>query len=183
MIRSFWKSLYGEVPAEFQSSYPMDESVRRLARATGRSVFSAFTRQRAVGTVKRSRVSLQRAIPFIGNSFKPFFIGRFEERDGRVTLAGRFTLLWLAKALASLWFGFVMLWTALAVGVMAIHGPTDDNWWLPAFGTGMLAAGMGFAWICRWFARNDIEWISNVIRQALSAEPADNGRPGEPRPD
>jgi hypothetical protein len=54
--------------------------------------------QEAVGTVKSSCVSLQRVIPMVGNSFEPFFRGRFVEKTGKVILVGRFTMHWLVKA-------------------------------------------------------------------------------------
>jgi hypothetical protein len=173
MIRWFWNLVYGSVPAEFQSSYGLDQSVRRLADATGRSVFSALTRQRAVGTVKASKVSLQRVIPFIGNSFKFFFIGQFQNRDGRTVLVGRFTMHWFVKAFMSIWFGFIALWTLFAIAALPFH-ISKDNWFAPLFGVGMFAAGIALVWVCRWFSRNDVAWLSNVVSSALDGQPPNN---------
>jgi hypothetical protein len=178
MIRWLWDLVYRAVPAEFESSYGLDESVERLVDATGRSVFSVFARQKAVGTVTLSRVSLQRAIPFTGNSFKPFFIGQFHESGGRVILTGRFTMLVWVKVFMSFWFGFLLLWTALALGAQIIRGP-KDVWWFPMFGVWMLTAGAALVWSGRWFARNDAAWLSNVIKQALSNKPPNNRLKGD----
>lgn len=178
MIRWFWELVYGGVPAEFQSAYGLDESVRRLAEATGRSVFSALTRQRAVGTVRHARVSLQRVIPFTGNSFKPFFIGEFREHNGRVKLVGRFTMHWFAKAFMSVWFGFILLWTLMALVALIFHGP-QENWIFPLFGAGLFVAGVLFILLCKWFSRNDAAWLSNTISKALSSEPPNSRMQGD----
>jgi hypothetical protein len=111
VIRWFIDLLYGAVPAEFESAFDLDQSVRGLASATGRTIFSALLQQRAVGKVSASRVSLQRAIPFVGNSFKPFFIGSFQTSGHRVVLSGRFTTHWWTKAFMSVWFGGCVVWT------------------------------------------------------------------------
>jgi hypothetical protein len=47
-----------------------------------------------------------------GNSFKPFFFGRFEARGDGVYLTGRFTMLGFVKAFMTLWLGGV-----LAIGI------------------------------------------------------------------
>jgi hypothetical protein len=58
--------------------------VTRLQAATRRSAFGVLGQQAAAGPVGESRVRLQRVIPMVGNSFKPFFLGRFEARDDGV---------------------------------------------------------------------------------------------------
>ena len=170
MIRWFSNLVYCSVPAEFPRSYGLDESVRRLADATGRTVFSALTSQRAVGTVTQDKVSLQRAIPFTGNSFKPFFIGRFEKRGDHALLVGRFTMHRWSKVFISIWFGFVAFWIGIVVAAMPFQMSKYD-WWGPLFGIGMFAAGVALVWGCRWLSRNDPVWLSRVISQALDAEP------------
>ena len=167
MIRGAWDLVYGATPAEFESSYGLDESLQRLAAATNRSVFSALTRQGAVGTVRHLRVSLQRVIRMVGNSFKPFFIGEFQQRNGRVVLTGWFTMTWPVKAFMSVWFGFLLLWTALG-GASLVTQVQSDVAWLPLSGVGMIGAGIALVWIGKWFARNDAAWLSNVIQEALS---------------
>jgi len=52
-------------------------------------------------------VSLERAIPFVGNSFKPLFVGKFHRVDGIIMLSGRFTMPWWVKVFMTFWFGSV----------------------------------------------------------------------------
>jgi hypothetical protein len=107
--------LYGSRPAEFVSRYSLQESVEKLRAVTARSVFSSLTRQSAVGTVAEHKVRLQRVIPMVRNSFKPFFFGHFEVRNGQTILVGHFTMHWFVKGFMSFWLGFCLLWTAMAV--------------------------------------------------------------------
>src|SRR5215469_18474481 len=99
---------------EFQSAFGLGESVDRLKAATRRSVFVSMARQAAVGRVSAERVVLQRVIPMFGNSFKPFFVGRFIERDGRVFLVGQFRMLWLVRVFMTFWFGMIALMAVLS---------------------------------------------------------------------
>lgn len=98
-IGDLWR---GSAPVEFESAFGLSESVERLRAATRRSLFSVLAREEAVGTVKETCVSLQRVISMVGNSFKPFYRGRFIERDGHVILTGRFTMMWPVKLFVAL---------------------------------------------------------------------------------
>jgi hypothetical protein len=160
-------------PAEFESSFGLAESVERLRAATRRSVFSALSRQEAVGTVTESRVSLQRVIPMVGNSFKPLYRGRFIDRNGKVILAGRFTMHWLVKVFMVFWFGVIACFTLLATLIMVIHPQGAKVALLPLFGVGMIAAGAGVVLLGKWLARNDTAWLSDVIRSAICARVLD----------
>jgi hypothetical protein len=73
-MRWLFDFLWGSIPAEFESRFGMEESVRKLSGATRRFVF-LVTKQVAVGHVSRDRVSLCRVMPFYGNFF--FFVGKF----------------------------------------------------------------------------------------------------------
>jgi len=156
--------LYGSTNAEFESSFGLEESIERLKKATSRSVFSAFTRQRAIGSVKETRVSLQRVIPFIGNSWKPFFLGRFEIRNGRVILVGRFTTFKFVKIFMSLWLGLCLFSVFVETAIMITQ---HLQWWLPLIGVGMFCCGIALVWIGKWFGRNDAAWLTAVINSAL----------------
>ena len=162
-----FKLLFGANPTNFESAYSLDESVRRLSAATSASAFKVLTSQAAVGRVSRDRVSLQRVIPFVSNSFKPIFVGQFHETAGKVVLAGRFTLHWFTRAFMTFWFGFGMLWTAMATIVLAV-APQPGLWWFPLAGLGVIACGFCIVMLCKWFARNDASWLSKVIQTALS---------------
>ena len=149
----------------------MQESVQRLRSATKRSVFGALTAQAVVGKVSEDRVSLQRVIPFVGNSFKPFFVGHFEPSTSGTRLVGRFTMHWLVKVFNTFWFGFCLLWTVLAIGIVSISS-TSENWYFPVFGFGTLVVGTLMVQVGKWFARNDAAWLTNVITNALSGKSA-----------
>jgi hypothetical protein len=167
MTGRFTRILFGSEPAEFESSYPLGESVRRLDAARG-STLAALRKQVATGTVSESRVVLKRVVPFVRNSFKPYFVGRFEQRTGKVVLVGTFTMHWSVKAFMTLWLGFCALWTMLAASA-TFNVP--EQRFFPLFGLGMLAAGVAFLRLCRWLSRNDPAWLSSHIRHALSSSP------------
>ena len=114
MFGAIAKILYGSDPAEFESFYTVDESVARLNAVRG-SIRASLTKEVATGAVSKSRVVLRRVIPFVGNSFKPHFVGQFEERDGGVVLVGRFTMHWVVKAFMTLWLGGCVAWTLFAL--------------------------------------------------------------------
>ena len=166
MIQTLWAILYGSTPAEFKSDYSLTESIARLRAATRRSVFKALAGPAAVGRVTESSVRLQRVIPMVGNSFKPFFIGRFETRDDGVYLAGKFSMLLFVKAFMTVWFGACLAFTFLpAIVTYRTHGAP---WWFSLGSLGMFGAGLGFVALCKWFARNDVAWLSDVIGSALT---------------
>jgi hypothetical protein len=155
---------------EFQSAFGLAESVGRLKAATRRSVFFAMAREAAVGRVSAQRVVLQRAIPMFGNSFKPFFVGKFIEHDGRVFLVGQFRMLWFVRVFMTFWFGMIALMALLsATGAPA----SSHNRWFSFLGAIVMAtAGLALVTLGKWLSRNDPAWISGVIAGALSAEKA-----------
>ena len=174
-LKRLWQ---GSALVEFESSSGLPDSVERLRAATRRSaIFAALgPQQAAAGTVKESRVSLQRVIPMVGNSFKPFFRGRFIERNGKAVLVGRFTVHPFAKVFMALWFGFAGLASVLAM----LQGQKRAFGLLSGFGL-IIAFGAAFVGLCRWFARNDAAWLSDVICRALGAQTVDQPAPTEMR--
>lgn len=169
MIRNPFNFFYGSIPAEFESKFSLDESIRRLERMTKRTSFGALTSQAAVGRVTERRVILKRSIPFISNSFKPFFVGRLKRTRHGIILEGRFTMHWLIKAFLTYWFGFCLVWTALASYAVLVS-QTAEQWWFPLAGIAMFGMGFCIVQTGKFFSRNDREWLSNVIRSALSSE-------------
>jgi hypothetical protein len=170
MFKSITGFLYGSTSVDFDSAYSVDESVRRLSAATESSSLKALANQAAVGSVTESKVSFQRSIPLIRNSFKPFFVGTFLHRDGGATLSGVFRMHRAVQIFMTFWFGFCLLWTAITtVGTMA-HPQNPPI--LPLFGLGMIVGGVVLVLVGKWFARNDIEWLSGVINKALNADAA-----------
>jgi hypothetical protein len=173
MFRWLWRLLYESTPVEFRSAFGLEESVERLRAATKRSVFSALSETAAVGKVSEKSVRLQRVIPMVGNSFKPFFLGQFESSNGQVLLVGRFTMLPIVKVFMTFWFGFVsltslgfLLGASSTTPVPAVLGPF-----------GMIAGGVAMLAFAKWLARNDVAWLSKLIEGALESP----GAPGATR--
>jgi hypothetical protein len=168
MFRWFVCLLYDSTPAEFLSAYGLAESVDRLSAATKRSVFSALAETTAVGKVSEKIVRLQRVIPMVRNSFKPFFIGHFEVRGDVTVLIGKFTMLPLAKVFMSFWFVMCGLFEgAVLLGGFKPEGPNATFFLLQP----LLMIGGGIALVAagKWFARNDAAWLSELIATALGA--------------
>jgi hypothetical protein len=163
MFRWLWQLLYESTPVEFPSAYGLEESVERLRAATKRSAFSALSETAAVGKVSEKAVRLQRVIPMVGNSFKPFFLGQFQSSNGQVRLIGRFTMLPIVKVFMTFWFVFVSL---TSVGILFGARSTTPA---PAVlvPLGMIAAGVAMLVFAKWLARNDVAWLSGVIEGAL----------------
>ena len=178
MIRWLWNLLYGSAPVEFRSAYDLAESVERLRAATKRSVFSAMGETTAVGKVSEGSVRLQRVIPLVGNSFKPFFIGRFDMHDGKVVLAGEFTMLLIVKVFMTFWLGVVAVFAgAVLLGSFRPEGGSAWFFLLQPFV--MIAGGIAAVAAGKWFARNDVAWLSRVIEGALASPGAVAPSPGE----
>jgi hypothetical protein len=168
MFRWFVCLLYDSTPAEFLSAYGLAESVDRLSAATKRSVFSALGETTAVGKVSEKIVRLQRVIPMVRNSFKPFFIGHFEVRGDVTVLIGKFTMLPLAKVFMSFWFGMCGLFAgAVLLGGFKPEGPNAVFFMLQPFL--MIVGGIALVAAGKWFARNDAAWLSELIVTALGA--------------
>ena len=155
---------------EFASAFPLAKSVDRLKATTRprRFSFSAMAHESAVGRVSAQRVVLQRVTPMFRNSFKPFFIGRFVEREGRVSLVGRFRMLWLVRIFMTFWLGAALV-LPLSIAISSRTSPREREHEL-LMGAIMFTAGVAVVAVCKWLSRNDPAWLSSVIRNALSAE-------------
>lgn len=171
-LKNFW---IGSPPVEFESAFDLAQSVERLRAVTKRSVFSAMSQEAAVGKVTQTRVSLQRVIPMMANSFKPIFVGRFESSGGKVLLRGSFVLRGFTKLSTAVWFGVLVLM------VLSVGTDFGETWWTLTAVIGMAVAGLAIL-IGRWLSRKDPVWLSNVIATALSApvEAAPPPMPGVP---
>ena len=172
MIRWYYDLLYGSTPAEFESDYQLEESVERLAAVVQPRTWFGPAMEAVVGQLRTDDVSLARVIPSIRNSFKPFFIGRFREVEGSVVLRGHFTLHVAVKLLLT----YMLL---LCFFMMTVSMFLDSAGWLlrlTMFITPLpgLTAFVGF---CKWLARSDTQWISQVIRFALTAKPPHSDLP------
>jgi hypothetical protein len=112
--------IYGGIPAEFESDFNIEDSVKRLS-AVAKEFPIRNRRQFAQGEVSKSFVHISRpyslspfAVDFRGG-FEPHFKGEFSEVDGRVTLSGRFTLGTFTKTFATVWFGGILYWEGVVL--------------------------------------------------------------------
>jgi hypothetical protein len=171
-IKHIAERVFRSIPTVFASDFTAQEAVTRLRNSTRRTVFAAFLTECAVGSVSQERVRLQRVIPFVGNSFKPIFVGSFVERNGRTMLEGHFTLFRTTKIFMTVWFAFVLLWTPLAlVAVLSDVGSLrkqPDLLLLPVAGVAFFFVGRVFLRFGWWVSRRDVEFLSAVISGALT---------------
>jgi hypothetical protein len=187
MVIRFYRFLFGNVPVEIPSAFSLQDSVDRLSKATKRSILSALFRQAVVGRVTASEVRFRRVIPLVGNAFKPFFVGRFQESDGHVVLRGTFTMSLFAKVFMSVWLGLALFelvldcldifWASGARTLRSIE-ILPAAYILPVIGAGFLLFGIllvRFGW---WLSRGDMKYMTTVMNQALQAQPL--GPPGVP---
>jgi hypothetical protein len=160
MFRWLGRLLYESTAAEFRSSFSVVESVERLQTATKRSAFSAIGVAAAVGKVSAGSVRLQRVMPMLHNSFKPFFVGRFDSRDGVTWLTGQFGMTMFTKIFMTFWLGMVALFSVgfLLGSLNATASYPRQIVMGPFF---MLIAGFGLVALGKWFARNDVARISS----------------------
>ena len=133
----------------------------------------------AVGRVSEEEVSLQRVIPFFGNSCKPIFKGRFRREVNGIILEGQFTRFLLTKIFMGFWFSFLVVWTLLscvfALGTALMPDKSLSvslTILFPLFGAGMLVGGYLLVHLGGWWSRGDIAYLCGVIAQALNAEQA-----------
>ncbi len=167
MIHWIVQLVFGAHPAQFESRYSVNESVSRLTAAVKPSVFHSLLGENAVGTVTESRVSIQRVIPFVGNAWKPFFIGSFQSADSKSVLIGHFRLSTFTRVAMSLWFGYIALWTVIAAVTVWTNSPSDLL--VVLLGVGMFCAGIALVLTGKWFARNDVAWLTRTISEALGS--------------
>src|SRR5207244_3013187 len=135
---------------EFASDCSLEESIARLQAVVKPSLFQTYFTEAAVGKVTPARVVLWRNIPMVGNAFRYFFVGSFQEKSGRVILTGAFTMHMAVKIAIAFWFGFLGLILALAAGANF----AGDAIFLLFF-VGMLGFGYGMVRVGNWFSRKD----------------------------
>jgi hypothetical protein len=157
--------LYHSQAAKYVSEYPLPESIGRLKEL----VHTGFIPGMGVnGKISEHRVRLYWIIPFVANSFAPIFVGKFETSDGKVILSGSYSMHFAVKAFMTLWLAVTLAVSLIATGILGMSYITSREcsafFLIPCglflFGLVMVQAG-------RWFSRNHIEYIEEVIRKSL----------------
>jgi hypothetical protein len=72
----------------------------------------------------------------------------------------------MVKAFMTFWFGFCALWTLLTL--FAVVAKPSELWFFPFAGLGVPFAGAALVRLGRWFARNDRQYLCEVIENALT---------------
>lgn len=152
-------------PTTFPSVHGLDESVRRLRALTPRRRPKSVIGAVAVGTVSVQRVVLHRSLPYVQNSFKPVFRGRFEESHGGVQLVGRFSMPWSTKLVLVAWFG--LCGSLFVLDFIAFIRTGALRWQDPSAALGLTLAGLLLLGLGKWFARDDVRWLSVFVEGAL----------------
>ena len=158
MVRAIYDPHFGTSKVEFESDYPLTETIQRLQNATKGG------RPAILGTVAETYVSIRRADPPVRRDFRPWFFGKFHEEDGRVVLRGRFSMHDGARIFMALWLAGCAL-ALLRTTFSAVDGLAEP--WLPLIPLAMMLAGSGGMWLGRRATQRDPEWISDVIWGAL----------------
>jgi hypothetical protein len=176
-VRHLNNYVFHNIPVDISSAYSLQESVRRLSDVTKRNLFAAmFSFSPVVGRVTAAKVRLTRARLFIPGIFGPVFIGKFVERDGRVTLLGRFTLSLLGRIVVSYMLWFMIIWEAFvtftALGVLLelirTHAWTSASAaiFFPFAGIAFLVM---FIQMVRFgWSESKVEFLTGMMTQALS---------------
>ena len=165
MISRFFNLLYGSTSVQFESQYPLDESVSRLAGKVKPATLFNFSEQCAVGTVTEKRVSICRKIPFVRNSWKPCFVGAFELDGDKTILKGQFGFSSSTKISMSFYFGIIILWTMFAAVSVASESLTDL--YFPLAGVALFGVATAGMISGKRSARKDVDWLSTRISDAL----------------
>jgi hypothetical protein len=158
--------LYGSEEFKLVFDVPIDTAIERLNSNVNKTSFSRIKSERMVGSVNRQSVKIQRVIPRVQNSFKPFLVGSFSEEGNKTVISGVFRFNLFVQAFMTFWFGFIFLWVVLA-SVAAFLKPSEA-WFFPLFGVLMFCFAIGLMKLGKWFSRNDKKWLKEYISDAIN---------------
>jgi hypothetical protein len=175
MPRTFIEILCGTEPLAFVSDFGLYDSVRRLAAEVkppliGLQPVVSFKTTAVVGQVAEEYVSLWCERLFLGNGFKPRFIGRFQIFDNRVILIGKMIGM---NGLVHLWVGGGLamgLFFTLVSSLELIRGAGANDpalWVMPFAGILPPLFTLGTARLGTWLSSGDEDWILAAIRSAI----------------
>jgi len=168
MSRSFVARLFdNSTPVRYRCALSIDDAVGHLLRGTETSRVRALYKPCMFGQVTRDRVQLQRVIPFVANSWKPVFEGRFSEEVGVAVLDGSIGTSRATRRFMKVSVGFCVLWSVGAfLSVTVMPGP-QLPWWFPLAGLGMAAVTLALSAAASTASAADRAWLSQRIGDAL----------------
>jgi hypothetical protein len=164
-MKKFSEFLYGSEQFELIFDVPLEDAINRLRSNVSKTSFSQLTSQGMVGSVSSESVNIQRAIPMVQNSFKPFLVGSFSEVGNKTKLSGVFRFHRFVQVFMTFWFGFIALW--FLVASIAVLAKSSEVWFFPFFGIIMFCFGIGLIKLGKWFSRNDKVWLKEKITNAI----------------
>ena len=145
-------------PVEFESDYSLPESVQRLRDVAG------ALRPSISGTVAETYVSIHRADPPERHDFRPWFFGRFVERDGRVVLRGSYSVHEGVKIVAAVILAACLFVTWRVVLAVLDEVASPAMLLVPVFAFSVFAY---IVWNGRNATRDDPAWIDDVLTLTL----------------
>lgn len=100
--------------------------------------------------------------------FRPTFVGRLRERDGRTVLDGRFGMTWFARVLLPVWLAPAVVCIIVALGPTRLE-PRFSGLRIAIALLGVLLGALAFARFAleRWGRPGDVDAISAAIRAAV----------------
>jgi len=158
--------LYGSEKIELVFDVPIQTAVERLNANVSKISLSRFKSETMVGKVNRETIKIERVIPMRQNSFKPIFVGSFSANENKTILSGVFRFNRSIQVFMTLWFGFLSLWTVMAS--VEVFVKSSEVWFLPLIGIPMLCFGIGLVKVCKWFSKNDKQWLKESISNAVN---------------
>ena len=165
------KMFYWKIGAEYESSYSIEESVKRLQDVTQHDRSFFCLRKGVYGKVTRDYVSLCRFVPYMRNSFKPFFVGKFQHSRGRVVLKGVYSMHIFVKVFLGVWFSMpIVSFITRVVPIFdeILNGERNISPLIRSSGAlEILLFGIGLVLVGQLFSRNDIIYISKFINDNL----------------
>ena len=120
-----------------------------------------------VGSVSKEGVRLHKVTPLFGNFFKPIFFGKFEARDHKVSLVGKFEMGMIPQITTSI---FVVVGIIVQIIALPQIGTVYEMRNLSFLEPSLFIAGvLLIAWSGKVSGKRDIPWIKNKIEGALKS--------------
>ena len=162
------------------SPLPQTVCVERLRTLT-QNDWMLFGSSPLMGRVRQTDLKVRKRPPLLmHNSFQTYLRGTLESDGTRTRLICRFGLHRFVAGFMLVWFG--MLWVFASVGVIAwLKHPAEFKFLAiglagPAI---MTLFGAGLVSFCRYLARDEQQFVLNLLRQTLDASEA--SAPASPR--